>query len=68
MYGYRYKPGSTVLPLPGLDFLAAADKVMERRHHQARNGATVTAELVERDGDDWRSVALPGDESEDGGQ
>ena len=64
MYGYRYKPGSTVLPLPGLDFLAAANKVMERRHHQARNGAAVTAELVERDGDEWRPVPLS---DEDGG-
>lgn len=64
MYGYRYKPGGAVLPLPGLGFLAAADKVAERRHHQARNGAPATAVLVERDGDEWRPVSLSG---EDGG-
>ena len=64
LYGYRYKPGGMVLPLNNLGFLAAVDAVIERRHQQGRNGTPPTAELVERDGDGWRGVPLPGDEPE----
>ncbi|MEU9515872.1 hypothetical protein [Micromonospora sp. NPDC048169] len=59
LYGYRYKPAGAVLPLHGLGFTDAVDKVKERRHQQGRNGAAATAELVERDGDGWRFVPMP---------
>ncbi|MGW5387150.1 hypothetical protein [Nocardia sp. NPDC003963] len=60
LYGYRYKPGGAVLPLADLDYEAAVNTVFDRRRLQGENGNTPTAELVERDGDDWRGVPLPG--------
>jgi len=64
MYGYRYKPAGMVFELPGRGLDSATADVISRRQQQARNNNPVTVELVECDGDDWRTVPLS---DEDGG-
>lgn len=62
LYGYRYKPGGMVFELPGQPRHTATDEVRRRRAIQGRHGGPVTAELVERIGDEWRGVPLPGED------
>lgn len=64
MYGYRYKPGGHVFALQGYTQDEAAAVVIRRRRDQGQRGNASTAELVERAGDGWLVVSLPGDESE----